>query len=349
MWRFFSRAVARLARLLARHARGVRDPERAEDTQGSVNDVPLQEEKGDQSMRPKSGEPIEQLVLEGDVAFFNLLYGGPGGRTECQERTSVAAFSQEFRQRCLLTQSWDLGLVPSGLAVRGVHHQNGIVVILIEVAPGPRTMQWLADDSPARFGPSATYQDVHISLPWQYFFIAMTPEGRLCELSSVYFRNEQLKSTSDPLCECHFFNCSVDAYGAHCWICTGGLPNMKGRNQSCFDFAESVIEKFLFGGFNESSEHYEGNSFWGENRTRISDRRLRTIAAWHAATKEDAHFATTVSWVPAPHTAQSVFMELTDDARRHVPRMTAELVLLVTSCAQAERKGARRQRKEHQL
>jgi hypothetical protein len=285
-----------------------------------------------------SHAPSDQVVLEEpDRVILNTLLGGPGGRPAFQGDTSVQAFVGEFRRRCLEQESLALGLTPPGMVVRTVHHRNGVIVFLVEVAPGQRTMQWLQDDSPADFGSRATYHDVEIALPWQYFFIAMTPAGHLWQRSSVYFLTTPLRALDEPLLEPHFFNCSVEAYGVYCWVCTQHFRREEKRKESHAAFAFAFIDQFFYGGFNASSEVHEGASFWGRNRKRILDRRVRTTTAWEAASKNDPDFALSVPWMQAPRTAADVLREITEIETPWPPTTTTDIAGIVTTCM--KRKG----------
>lgn len=282
-------------------------------------------------------KPMDQVVFEKSRVILNTLDGGPGGRAEFQGETSIEDFAAEWFRRCRAQGAISYGLMPPGVVVRTIWHRNGIIVFLIEVAPGPRTMQWLRDDSPEPFGAGAKYRDVYISLPWQYFFIAMHASGELAGGSSVYFLNAQLRSTNQELADCHFFNCSVDAYRLHCWICSQYFLG-KGEDQSLAEYAASIITRFYYGGFNQSSEHHEDASFWGRNRTRIKDPRVQAVDAWEAATRSDPHFALTVPWLSSGLTVQRVFEQLTGNTPAWFPRSTRDVANVVTACID-QRKG----------
>jgi hypothetical protein len=281
-------------------------------------------------------KPMDQVVFEGLRVILNTLDGGPGGRAEFQGEARVKDFAAEWFRRCRAQGAISYGLAPPGVVVRTIWHRNGVVVFLVEVAPGPRTMQWLRDDSPEPYGPGATYRDVYIYLPWQYFFIAMDASGQLAGGSSVYFLNAQLRSTNQELADCHFFNCSVDAYRMHCWICSQYFPG-KDDSQSLLEYAASIVARFYSGGFNQSSEHNEGASFWGVNRRLVKDPRVQAVDAWEAATRKDPHFALTVPWISSGLTVRRVFEQLTGNRAAWFPQSTKEIANVVTACIDQEK------------
>jgi len=258
---------------------------------------------------------MDQLVLERDAsgnehAIYNDLPDGPGGEVSHQGKIQMRRFVQRVNEAHRYQAEQTFGLVPRGVTMRGTYQRGGRIVVMIEVEPGTRTLRWLRDDSPAQYGSLATYRDVHISLPHMYFFVGIERESSyytttLC--NSVYFANRAVTSLDDSLCDCHFFNCSVDAYGMHCWICT---QHVRFRIDSPFGLAAKLVEWFFNSGFNASSEHYEDGSFWGKFRDEMEDERVRSIDAWEQATRIDAKFALSVPWRKS-FSVKKVFKDLT--------------------------------------
>lgn len=275
--------------------------------------------------------PQDQIVIEGGRVVLNLLYGGVGGSAHFQAETTLKNFLDGMRARLSSPEPWSFGLAPSGIVVRDLYLRNDLYVLLVEVAPGPRIMSWLRDDSPASFGGSATYRTVTVALPWQYFFVTLSGGGHICVGNSVYFLNRQLQRLDEPLLEPHFYNCSVDAHGYWCWICSQGFAAPLRPQDSFFTRAHRCIELFWSSGFNLSSEFHEGKSFFGKNCSRIADRRVRTIDAWEKATTHDPEFALSVPWVTAPRTAWTVYDELTRGATPWSPTSATDLAPLIRS------------------
>jgi hypothetical protein len=262
-------------------------------------------------------EMTDQLVLEtgprGEQLIHNLLKNGPGSEVIHQGKVPLRKFLEYVAPLYRGQYSQLFGLVPAGMTLRSVFQRNGTIVFLLEVAPGIRTLRWLRDDSPAQFGRGATYRDVRIALPWQYFFVSLDTDANLRGSQSVYFLNQPMTSLSQSLGECHYYNCSVNAYAVHCWICVQYLASQlpSQYDPTPLDRACMFVEWFFASSFNASSEHHEREgSFWTKNRNTLGDSRVATIDAWEAATKERPEFALEVPW-KSSLTAEKIFEELT--------------------------------------
>ena len=69
------------------------------------------------------------------------------------------------------------------------------------------------------------------------------------------------------------------------------------------DGLEAVRYCLLETSFNLSSEHHEGNSWFGVSRNKIPQ--VASVEKWEQKTKQDPLFATEVPWLPTGHTVQS--------------------------------------------
>lgn len=257
----------------------------------------------------------DQVVLEGDRAIANALVGGPGGRIDFKGERTVSELTRTIASRGMELLPWSLGLVPTNLPLRAVYNLNGWLVFLIEYPPGLRTMRWIREDSPERWGSGATYRDVAIALPYVVFFVAVSWQGTLGNCS-VYFRTEHVQRADfhDDLLDCHFLNCSVNAHGVYCWMCSQYMRRRCSPGESALDLVRESIDNFWFAGSNLSSEDHEGASFFGKGsagRHQIRDPRVLTIGAWEKVSVADAAFALDVPWNPAGRTVLDVFTELT--------------------------------------
>lgn len=256
---------------------------------------------------------MDQVVFEGKRAILNTLPGGPGTQAYAQGEKTVAEVTQAIGRAGHTLLPWSLGLAPVGLPLRAVYSRNGQLVFLVECAPGLYTMPWI-DESRKKQG----YRDVQIAVPYTVFFIGTTHGGNLLN-SSVYFRTAPLTASdfSDPLCDPHFLNCSVRAYGVYCWICYVRMRAHPEPGESLLEFVAACVKYFWDAPFNRSSEQNEGQSFFGKGcgvgkpATPIPDARVRSIEAWEAASAADPRFALTVPWTPAGRTVADVFRELT--------------------------------------
>ncbi len=283
-----------------------------------------------------SAEVMADQVLfeagpEGEWAIHNLLMNGPGSEAVNQAKVPLARYIEELHALHAAQEPQFFGLVPPGISLRGAWQGNGVMIFVIEVPPGVHTLRWLRDDSPAAFGSKATYRDVQIALPYQYFFVAVTPQAELCTHHSIYFLNQQLLSETERLGECHYYNCSVDAYRVHCWICTQNLLYLpQGQPPTPLGRACAFVEWFFASAFNASSEHYEGQSFWSKNRGRLGDARVASITAWEEATRADPDFIREIPWC-ASLTVQEVCAQLLPPRSRR-PQNLSDFVRIIRNC-----------------
>jgi len=260
-------------------------------------------------------DPISQVVLEETRARAYVLLGGTGGRAIFRGEKTVAAVTQELARRSARVLPWSTGLIPASMPLRAIHTANDRLVYLAEYPPGIRTMPWIRENSPVDFGPGATYHDVTLSLPFVLFFVTVSSEGVLLP-SSVYFRTEPLRNRewTDELFDCHFLNCSPDACGVYCWMCSQYMQSRAFPKQSLPEFVAATIERFWLAASNRSSERHEGQSFFGKGTSRpyaLRDYRVRSVCAWEQATRQHPLFALEVPWNPARRTVADVFCELT--------------------------------------
>lgn len=262
-----------------------------------------------------TNSPMMQVVLEGPRAISNLLLGGPGGQAVFQDERTVESLTRGIALRASIVSSWSIGLAPVGLPLRAMFGRNGKTVYLVEYPPGTRNVPWITRGSRSDFGAGTQYEHVTIAFPYVVFFITITSAGTL-STSSVYFRTTPLTKAdySDELCDCHFLNCSVNAYGVYCWICSQKMQTSMEPGQSVLEYVAALLNYFWFSAFNRSSERHEGQSFFGKGsagKRPIPDARIRTIEAWIAASREDPAFVLEVPWNPSGRTVQHVFEELT--------------------------------------
>lgn len=282
----------------------------------------------------KSGNDMaDQLLFEsgpnGGSAIHNLLLNGPGSAAIHQATVPLNWFLDRVRRYYAAQETQLFGLVPWGMTLRSIYQRHGRSVFLIEVPPGVRTLRWLRDDSPVPYGARATYQDVALALPYQYFFVAVTPQSELSRNQSVYFLDQPLQSLREPLGECHYYNCSVKAYGVSCWICT--QPVDLSLTPPCgvtpLEQVGLFVEWFFASAFNASSEHHEGSSFWSKNKDHLGDKRVSTLEKWKKATAKNPNFILEVPWVSSL-SALAVFEELTPVQSGRAERLSSLVRLM---------------------
>ena len=190
------------------------------------------------------------------------------------------------------------------------------VVWVHQTPPRVASLRWIARDSPRPYGPGARYRDVTVALPYVIVLavFAPGPDGllQLGGVNECFFRNDPLASLDDPVFYPALLNCSKFPNPAGrplAWICTQYLPRdgfaREADESRRMRLGLKELLRCLFDtGFNLSSEHHEGNS-WYQLSSR-ADPRLATIEAWQEATTQDPLFALTVPWLPTDLSVRQV-------------------------------------------
>jgi len=189
---------------------------------------------------------------------------------------------------------------------RLVYTRGAVTILVCEYPPGPRSLRWIAQDSRARFGPTATYRTVRLSLPYVIVF-AVFEDAILTMANECFFRTLPLDDL-DRQNSLHFpalLNCSrfkpPDGKPLS-WICT---QNLDLTDIVC---QETPVRRFRAGlkslrsclfetGFNYSSEEHEYSSWYTESRN--VDPRIATVDRWHDETEKEPYFALDVEWLEA--------------------------------------------------
>jgi hypothetical protein len=183
--------------------------------------------------------------------------------------------------------------------VRFVRTRGPATGVCLEVPPQVRTVRWLADDSPAHYGPGARYEQVRLAFPYIVIIVTFW-HGALTGKQQLFYRAAPVRSEGDALCFPNLYNVA-DGYGQVCWLCLQKLGTL---DTVPWDAKLHCIVEHLWSAFNRSSEVHEGHSYWG--KMRHVDRRLRTLAAWQQASAKDPTFVLSVRWQPAGLTIRQV-------------------------------------------
>ncbi len=221
-----------------------------------------------------------------------LLKTEEGQSIERPETDLCAMFQHEIRAPI------DGSALPDG--VKFVEWRDPFFLVVHQHPPFCRSLRWIANDSPADFGPGTKYRNVRLSMPYAITFALYFHRGGrlfLTGYNELYFRNEPLRSKSDLLCYPALLNVSIIKTPARMrsWICTQHLhntPDMDWTSQlgnlitHCWDFS-----------FNRSSERHEGLSGLGFSQGIHPD--LHPVERWEEASKRDDAFALSVPWKPA--------------------------------------------------
>jgi len=197
-------------------------------------------------------------------------------------------------------------LLPDG--VKALRSEGPITIVVHETPPLVYSLKWIAGDSAVPFGAGAKYRTVRIGLPYLVTVLVFRNGSAaqpltLSEFSECFFRVAPLESFDDELLYPALLNCSkfTPPEGRPLsWICTQHLnfpavnrePTPAKRLRAGF---RALRHCLLETGFNHSSEHHEGASWFGESRG--VDERIGTVDRWQEATAKDPLFVLEVPWL----------------------------------------------------
>jgi hypothetical protein len=181
------------------------------------------------------------------------------------------------------------------------------LIVVHQLPPHVRQLRWIANDSPAPYGESATYRKVRLSVPYSITFAVYQQHGEelfLGASNELYFRNEPLRSRGDRLGYPALLNVSkiVMPLRERAWICTQYLDCPEGADWA--GQLQALLEHTWNGGFNLSSEDHEGASWYGESQGIHPD--LHPVERWEEATAADEAFALGVPWKEVPLNVEEV-------------------------------------------
>jgi hypothetical protein len=205
-------------------------------------------------------------------------------------------------------------VLPDG--VKAVFSRGPVTVWVHQTPPRVFNLKWIAEGSGAPFGGGTRYRDVRLALPYLIVFAVFAPGEngwqQLGHSNECFFRNAPLESVDDEL----FYPALLNASKFHpqegrplAWICTQHLdrqplvsePDANKRLRKAF---RALMHCLLETGFNYSSEHHEGASWFSES-TRV-DKRLATVEKWQEASAKDPLFVLDVPWLKTKLTVGQV-------------------------------------------
>lgn len=201
-------------------------------------------------------------------------------------------------------------ILPDG--VKGAFSEGRTTIWVVETPPRSHALRWLAGDSPARFGRGAKYRVVRLGLPYVVVLavFAAGPDGQLylTQHNECYFRCDPLTRVEDELFYPALLNCSkMEAPDGRVlsWLCTQHVDfNTLAQERDLHRRLRSSLEalrRCLFEtGFNYSSEHHEGASWFTESSG--VDPRISTVENWQEASAQDPLFVLDVPWLPTGKT-----------------------------------------------
>ena len=239
--------------------------------------------------------PVAQLVIQDT----NAVATSPEGKTA----------SMPLEQLLAKAAGGQIGTGPMILpdGIKAVMSHGFITIWVWESPPRVYQFDWIANDSPAGFGPGAKYRKVRLALPYLIVLAVFarndTGLPELVPSNECFFRSAPLRRFEDQLCYPALLNCSKftpsDGHPLS-WICTQHLratPKMQSPDPAeryCAGF-EALRHCLIETAFNLSSDHHEGASWFGESRS--VDPRLQTVEAWQEASSKDPLFVLEVPWL----------------------------------------------------
>jgi hypothetical protein len=198
-----------------------------------------------------------------------------------------------------LSQQESLATFPDGSplpdGVRYLRHRGHATVVVLELSPQVRQVRWIAARSSQPFGAGARYEGITLAFPY-IVIVVLFSNGCLSGYQQLFYRTEAIASERDALYLPNLLNVA-DGYGQKCWLC---LANMEDVSRLPWNRkVQRVVEHVWEAGFNRSSEHHEGNSYWQQMSEANLDPRISSLESWEKATKADPFFMLDIKWRPA--------------------------------------------------
>ena len=185
---------------------------------------------------------------------------------------------------------------------------GGIVKIcIVELKPELRWMRWLAEDSPAPYGPEATSSERQLATPFVILKVPFRRE-RVVGRVEVFYRTEplgKLDGETGALYWPNLLNVSPNAYGCTSWFCTQYLN--AGKMERSITAGLNAVTHHLWGApFNASSEAHEGASTFTKAQRDKIDPRVTDVNRWEAESQSNPEFVLSVKWQPTGKTVRDV-------------------------------------------
>jgi len=239
-------------------------------------------------------------------------------------------------------------VLPDG--VKCLTSRGPVTVLVHETPPRVFNFRWIAADSPTPFGPEARYRTARIALPYLItiaVYRSMRGHLTLSDANECFFLSQPLRSLDAPeLMYPALLNCSrfrPPEGRPLSWICSQKLNRAafereRDTNQRLRAAFRELMRTLLDTGFNFSSEHHEGASWFSETQKKHVDPRIETIEKWEAATRDDPLFPLEVPWLKTGLTTRQVIERIFQNlrARNHAVRSAADVARLVFNHKPAE-------------
>lgn len=205
--------------------------------------------------------------------------------------------------------------------------QGNMTVWVSQLTPRVYQLKWIDPASPRPYGSGSTYRLVKVAVPYLVILTVFVADqqGRinLTGKNECFFRKAPLDSLDDELFYPALLNCSkyrTEAANPLSWICTQHLPfatvaQIPDTNKRMRAGHRALLTCLLDTGFNYSSEHHEGSSWYTESRK--IDQRINDIDKWQAASEKDPLFVLEVPWLKTGRTVRAVVERIFKNHNAH--------------------------------
>lgn len=256
------------------------------------------------------------MAIETVEALRAVLRAGPQEMAVTIEGTMIRATSPEGQVAAMGLKRFGELIARQRMSTCGVVLPDGVrlaesrgpaTVWVHETSPRVYNLKWIAGDSRAPYGRGAKYRTVRIAVPYLVVVAVFEPlehgAQQVSTRNECFFRTAPLASGDDELLFPALLNCSkfTPPEGKPLsWICTAQMnraafteePDTPKRLRAGF---AALLQCLLETGFNYSSEHHEGASWFSESAG--VDPRIATVDAWERATRDDPLFVLDVPWL----------------------------------------------------
>ena len=243
----------------------------------------------------------DEIIIRGETATVNT----PDGK-------SVTMSLRELFEQAVPPRIDSCGIrLPH--EVRFAYSRGGLLILACEYPPGPYTLSWIAEDSPAPFGSQAKYENVTLSLPYVIVLAAFEGDS-LVGLQRVFLphgtadrdRRGKRAVLSGPaeLLALRATGGQTVVLDLHAEARSHADSPREGFSQANRCWSGSVAALSLPAILQLSSDHHEYSSWYSESRG--VDERISTAARWHEETIKDRYMGLDIPWLKTNETLKSV-------------------------------------------
>ena len=207
-------------------------------------------------------------------------------------------------------------VLPDG--IKAAISRGRVMVLVHQTPPRIHCFRWITLNSPSQFGPETQYRMVRLALPYVVLLVVFLvgPDSKLLPTSrnECFFRVAPLEDLDEggELLYPALLNCSgyqVQDGRPLSWLCTQhlNLAELTGEanpNRSVRRTVRALLHCLFETGFNYSSEHHEGSSWFTESRK--VDPRIASVENWEEASNQNPLFVLDVPWLKTGFTVRQV-------------------------------------------